>query len=305
MSDCFGEKVLTRDFLSSGAPHTAGGRPIRLAVTAAGATTSGAESHSVTTVPPPDSAGPGAGAGGVGRRRPRGPDRPVPRPDRGDGPHRAATAPTRPTAADGWVRFARRIDGAGMALRGARRRRPQPARRPGLRPLRRRRRRGRRPLPEPGGQRLPPRLRAGGAVLRGADGARPVRGPQRLPQLRGPRRPPGRARLPRRRPGPGPVRAGRPGRPGRRAWSTVPAASSTSPPRWPSCWACRTGPGRGLNGLHRADAYLARQDGDPLSDLLVPGERAPPRGRLPDGRVQPQHALPAGRSRAGPPTWPA
>jgi phosphonoacetate hydrolase len=31
--------------------------------------------------------------------------------------------------------------------------------------------------------------------------------------------------------------------------------------------------GRGLNGLHRADAYLARQDGDPLSDLLVPAER--------------------------------
>ena len=32
-------------------------------------------------------------------------------------------------------------------------------------------------------------------------------------------------------------------------------------------------PGRGLNGLHRADAYLARQDGDALADLLVPGER--------------------------------
>ena len=31
--------------------------------------------------------------------------------------------------------------------------------------------------------------------------------------------------------------------------------------------------GRGLNGLHRADAYLARQDGDPLSDLLVPAEQ--------------------------------
>jgi hypothetical protein len=31
--------------------------------------------------------------------------------------------------------------------------------------------------------------------------------------------------------------------------------------------------GRGLNGLHRADAYLARQDGYPLSDLLIPGER--------------------------------
>ncbi len=32
-------------------------------------------------------------------------------------------------------------------------------------------------------------------------------------------------------------------------------------------------PGRGLNGLHRADAYLARQDGNPLPDLLVPGEQ--------------------------------
>jgi len=32
-------------------------------------------------------------------------------------------------------------------------------------------------------------------------------------------------------------------------------------------------PGRGLNGLHRADAYLARQDGDALADLLVPGDR--------------------------------
>jgi phosphonoacetate hydrolase len=31
--------------------------------------------------------------------------------------------------------------------------------------------------------------------------------------------------------------------------------------------------GRGLNGLHRADAYLARQDGYPLSDLLIPAER--------------------------------
>ncbi|MGH9008522.1 MAG: alkaline phosphatase family protein, partial [Acidimicrobiia bacterium] len=31
--------------------------------------------------------------------------------------------------------------------------------------------------------------------------------------------------------------------------------------------------GRGLNGLHRADAYLARQDGHPLTDLLIPGER--------------------------------
>ena len=29
--------------------------------------------------------------------------------------------------------------------------------------------------------------------------------------------------------------------------------------------------GRGLNGLHRADAYLARQDGHPLTDLLIPG----------------------------------
>jgi len=32
-------------------------------------------------------------------------------------------------------------------------------------------------------------------------------------------------------------------------------------------------PGRGLNGLHRADAYLARQDGEPLAGLLVDGER--------------------------------
>jgi predicted AlkP superfamily pyrophosphatase or phosphodiesterase len=32
-------------------------------------------------------------------------------------------------------------------------------------------------------------------------------------------------------------------------------------------------PGVGLNGRERADAYLARQDGEPLSDLLVPGER--------------------------------
>jgi phosphonoacetate hydrolase len=36
-----------------------------------------------------------------------------------------------------------------------------------------------------------------------------------------------------------------------------------------------TGPGTGLNGLTRPDAYLSRQDGDALSDLVDPSDRAP------------------------------
>src|SRR5438445_17688 len=32
-------------------------------------------------------------------------------------------------------------------------------------------------------------------------------------------------------------------------------------------------PGVGLNGRPRADAYLARQDGEPIGDLLVDGDR--------------------------------
>ena len=149
------------------------------------------------------------------------------------------------------------------------------------------------PLARPAGQRLSPRLRAGRPVLRRADGARPLRRPHRRPQLRGPGRAPGRARLARRRPGPGAVRAGRPGRAGRRHWSTASCRLVDVAPTLARLMGLPHRPAAGLNGLHRADAYLARQDGDALTDLLD-GDAAPPRGRLPARRVQPQRALPAG-----------
>jgi len=45
------------------------------------------------------------------------------------------------------------------------------------------------------------------------------------------------------------------------------------PDAGPPARGCRFRPGIGLNGRPRADAYLARQDGDPLTDLLVEGDR--------------------------------
>src|SRR5205814_7543903 len=85
---------------------------LKVAVTAAGATTSGEESHSVTMVSPPDSAGPGAG-----RARSAAAALEV-LTDRALDPIVEMVLTVRAGAyeahaADGWVRFARRLDGAG------------------------------------------------------------------------------------------------------------------------------------------------------------------------------------------------
>src|SRR5258708_39903827 len=97
---------------SPGFPFIGRGRSIRLAVTMAGATTSGEESHSVTTVPPPASAGPGAA-----RARSAAAALEV-LTDRALDPIVEMVLTVRAGAyeahsADGWVRFARHLEGAG------------------------------------------------------------------------------------------------------------------------------------------------------------------------------------------------
>ena len=59
-------------------------------------------------------------------------------------------------------------------------------------------------------------------------------------------------------------------------------------------------PGRGLNGLPPGRRLPGPPGRQPAVRPPRPRRDAPPRGRLPDGRVQPQHAVPAGRVGPGP-----
>ena len=92
--------------------------------------------------------------------------------------------------------------------------------------------------PAPLRERLPVRVRHDRPALRPPGRPRSLRDPLRRAQLGGPGRPPRRARLARRRPGPGAVRDRGQGRAQRRARAAQPAASSTSRPRSPTCSAC-------------------------------------------------------------------
>ena len=176
----------------------------------------------------------------------------------------------------------------GRRLRGACARRPgRASAAPDGRRLRGRRRRGRRtrsPTSRPTGSPAstpssPTRTRTGATtptrtrydqiaqLFDHPRRARPLRDPLRRAQLGGPGRPPGRARLARRRPGPGAVRDRGQGRPRTTAWSRGRPGSSTSRPRSPQ-----------LLGVRRrapTATYLAGQDGE------VRRRRARPVGRGP------------------------
>ena len=138
--------------------------------------------------------------------------------------------------------------------------RRRPARRPVDRQVRPARRRAGAQVPPPVRERLPVRVRHDRPALRPPGRPRSLRDPLRGAQLGGPGRPPRRARVARRRPGPGAVRDRGQGRPHTTGSSRGPAGSSTSPRRSRTCSACAP---------HDDDGtYLAGQDGEVRHDVL-------------------------------------
>ena len=296
MSDCFGEKVLTRASFHRAAPNTAGGRPIRLAVTAAGATTSGAESQSCDDRPAPGQRRPGHGAGRLGRRRPRGADRPVARPDRGDGPHRAGRGLRGPLGRRARSASPAASTGPGWRYEVLDVAGPQPARRPGLPTAS--------PAPPPRPPAAIPR-RAANAYPHGYEqvvqffeapmapdlcvvhsaahnyedrgGHRGEHGSLDVVQARAPFVLAGRG-----------VRADGMVDRSCRLVDVAPTLAQLLGPAPPA----RAGPQRPAPG-RRLPGPPGRRARCPTCS--IPGAAAPPRRRLPARRVQPQHALPAGR----------
>ena len=161
--------------------------------------------------------------------------------------------------------------------------RHEPARRPVDRPLRRARRRARRPPPAPAPELLPVRVRPGRPALRPPGRARSVRDPLGRPQLGGPGRPPGRARLARGRAGAGAVRD-------RRARACGPTALV---PRAAGSWTSRPTIAAllGVRAARDDGAHLAGQDGEVAPRRARPRRRRPrARRRLPVRRHQPERA---------------